>query len=197
MPGILQHAFNHDGTNAFRPRRRGKIGRQRPESGKSAPGIGAIPSGAVSSSQLKKGNAPVVLFAYAKLAKPRRNAMTKQKATVALKRVYDESAPGDGTRVLVERLWPRGLSRERAHIDLWLKEIAPSRELRTWFGHDPEKFAEFRRRYEDELASQAGQAALTKLRDLARQGPVTLVFAARDTQHSNAAVLRDLLLQGA
>jgi uncharacterized protein YeaO (DUF488 family) len=123
--------------------------------------------------------------------------MTKQKVTVALKRVYDESAPGDGTRVLVERLWPRGLSRERAHIDLWLKEIAPSRELRTWFGHDPEKFAEFRRRYEDELASQTGQAALTKLRDLARQGPVTLVFAARDTQHSNAAVLRDLLLQGA
>jgi uncharacterized protein YeaO (DUF488 family) len=123
--------------------------------------------------------------------------MTKQKVMVALKRVYDESAPGDGTRVLVERLWPRGLSRERAHIDLWLKEIAPSRELRTWFGHDPEKFAEFRRRYEDELASQTGQAALTKLHDLARQGPVTLVFAARDTQHSNAAVLRDLLLQGA
>jgi len=123
--------------------------------------------------------------------------MTKQKVTVALKRVYDESAPGDGTRVLVERLWPRGLSRERAHIDLWLKEIAPSRELRTWFGHDPEKFAEFRRRYEDELASQTWQAALTKLRDLARQGPVTLVFAARETQHSNAAVLRDPLLQGA
>jgi len=122
--------------------------------------------------------------------------MTKQKVMVALKRVYDESAPGDGTRVLVERLWPRGLSRERAHINLWLKEIAPSRELRSWFGHDPEKFAEFRRRYEDELASQTGQAALAKLRDLARQGPVTLVLAARDMQHSNAAVLRDLLLQG-
>ena len=72
--------------------------------------------------------------------------MTTQGVIVALKRVYDEPEPGDGTRVLVERLWPRGLSKERAHVDLWLKEIAPSRELRTWFGHDPEKFAEFRRR---------------------------------------------------
>src|SRR5579864_3688714 len=125
------------------------------------------------------------------------STMTKQKGMVALKRAYDEPVPADGMRVLVERLWPRGLSKERAHIDLWLKEIAPSRELRTWFGHDPAKFDEFRHRYETELADAAGQAALTKLRDLARQGPVTLVFAARDTQHSNAAVLRALLLQGA
>jgi uncharacterized protein YeaO (DUF488 family) len=123
--------------------------------------------------------------------------MTKQKVMVALKRVYDESAPTDSKRVLVERLWPRGLSKERAHVDVWLKEIAPSRELRSWFGHDPEKFAEFLRRYETELASQTGQAALTKLRELARQGPLTLVFAARDTEHSNAAVLRDLLLRDA
>jgi uncharacterized protein YeaO (DUF488 family) len=115
---------------------------------------------------------------------------------VALKRVYDEPEPGDGTRVLVERLWPRGLSKERAHIDLWLKEIAPSRELRTWFGHDPEKFAEFRRRYETELASETGQAALARLRELAKQGSVTLVFAAHDTEHTNAVVLRDLLLHG-
>jgi uncharacterized protein YeaO (DUF488 family) len=123
--------------------------------------------------------------------------MTKQEVMVALKRVYDEPAPGDGTRVLVERLWPRGLSKERAHVDIWLKEIAPSHELRRWFGHDPQKFAEFRRRYEAELASETGQTALVKLRDLARQGPVTLVFAARDAEHSNAAVLRDLLLQDA
>ena len=82
---------------------------------------------------------------------------------VALKRFYDEPEPGDGTRVLVERLWPRGLSKERAHIDVWLKEIAPSRELRTWFGHDPEKFTEFRRRYEAELAAETGQAALAQL----------------------------------
>ena len=120
--------------------------------------------------------------------------MTQQGLIVALKRVYDEPESGDGTRVLVERLWPRGLSKERAHVDFWLKEIAPSRELRTWFGHDPEKFAEFRRRYETELASQTGQAALAQLRELAKQGPVTLVFAAHDTEHSNAVVLRDLLL---
>jgi uncharacterized protein YeaO (DUF488 family) len=120
--------------------------------------------------------------------------MAKQQVRIALKRVYDEPDPGDGTRVLVERLWPRGLSKERAHVDVWLKEIAPSRELRTWYGHDPEKFAEFRRRYEIELASQAGQAALARLRDLVKQGPVTLVFAAHDTEHTNAVVLRDLLL---
>ena len=123
--------------------------------------------------------------------------MTKQKMMVAFKRVYDEPAPGDGTRVLVDRLWPRGLSKERAHIDLWLKEIAPSHELRIWFGHDPEKFAEFRRRYEAELASQAGQDALMKLRELTQQGALTLVFAAHDTEHSNATVLRDLLLRDA
>jgi uncharacterized protein YeaO (DUF488 family) len=120
--------------------------------------------------------------------------VTKRSFTVALKRVYDEPEPGDGTRVLVDRLWPRGLSKERAHIDLWLKEIAPSSELRTWFGHDPEKFAEFRRRYQNEIASETGQTALAKLRAQAKQGPVTLVFAARDTEHANAVVLRDLLL---
>jgi uncharacterized protein YeaO (DUF488 family) len=119
--------------------------------------------------------------------------MTERSVMVALKRVYDEPAPDDGARVLVERLWPRGLSKERAQIDLWLKEIAPSHELRIWFGHDPEKFVEFRRRYEAELAKPPGQDALTKLRELAELGAVTLVFAARDVEHSNAAVLRDLL----
>jgi uncharacterized protein YeaO (DUF488 family) len=119
--------------------------------------------------------------------------MTGQDVTVALKRVYDEPASSDGTRVLVERLWPRGLSKARAHIDLWLKEVAPSHELRTWFGHDPKKFVEFRRRYEAELASGTGQEALATLRALARQGPITLVFAAHDAEHTNAVVLRDLL----
>ena len=123
--------------------------------------------------------------------------MVKQHIRIALKRVYDEPEPGNGTRVLVERLWPRGLSRERAHVDVWLKEIAPSRELRTWYKHDPQKFAEFRRRYEAELDSQAGEAALAQLRELARQGPLTLVFATRDTELSNATVLRDLLLRDA
>lgn len=121
--------------------------------------------------------------------------MTKQPITVALKRVYDEPAASDGKRVLVERLWPRGISKERAHLDLWLKEVAPSPELRTWFGHDPEKWGEFRRRYEAELASGEAHQALSMLRDLGRSGPLTLVFAARDDQHTNAVVLRELLSQ--
>ena len=121
--------------------------------------------------------------------------MAKQELTIVLKRVYDEPAPDDGTRVLVERLWPRGFSKERAHINLWLKEVAPSHKLRSWFGHDPEKFAEFRRRYETELASGPGQEALATLRELAKQGPLTLVFAAHDTEHTNAVVLRDLLFR--
>lgn len=123
--------------------------------------------------------------------------MSKQHLNVRVKRVYDEPAADDGTRVLVDRLWPRGISKERAHIDLWLKEVAPSRELRSWFGHDPEKFAEFRRRYEAELASGEAQQALNKLRELVRQGPVTLIFAARDAEHANARVLEDLLTQTA
>lgn len=114
-------------------------------------------------------------------------------AQVAIKRVYDEPGEGDGMRVLVDRLWPRGLSKERARVDLWLKDIAPSNELRTWFGHDPEKFDEFRKRYEAELASGPAHDALAHLRELARQQQVTLVFAARDAEHSNAAVLRELL----
>ena len=122
--------------------------------------------------------------------------MARQKLTIALKRVYDEPESSDGTRVLVDRLWPRGLSKERARVDLWLKEIAPSNELRKWFGHEPEKFAEFRRRYEAELASESGQEALAKLRDIARRGPVTLVFGAHDMEHNNAVVLRDLLVSG-
>lgn len=114
-------------------------------------------------------------------------------AQVAIKRVYDEPGEGDGMRVLVDRLWPRGLSKERARVDLWLKDIAPSNELRTWFGHDPEKFDEFRKRYEAELASGPAHDALAHLRELVRQQQVTLVFGARDAEHSNAAVLRELL----
>ena len=121
--------------------------------------------------------------------------MTKQEVSVALKRAYDEPAASDGTRVLVERLWPRGLSKERAHIDLWLKDVAPSTELRQWFHHDPQKFPEFRRRYETELKSETAQEALTKLREIAKQGQLTLVFAAHDAEYSNAVVLHDLLLQ--
>lgn len=119
--------------------------------------------------------------------------MTTQKPQIAIKRVYDEPEPQDGTRVLVDRLWPRGISKERAHIDAWLKDLAPSNELRKWFGHEPEKFAEFRRRYEAELRSEEAQAALRQLEDKAKQGPLTLVFAAHDIEHNNAVVLREYL----
>ncbi|MEO8971383.1 MAG: DUF488 family protein [Ktedonobacteraceae bacterium] len=119
--------------------------------------------------------------------------MTGQYITVALKRVYDEPASSDGTRVLVERLGSRGLAKDRAHLALWLKEVAPCHERRTRFGHDPEKFVEFRRCYEGELVSGAGQEVLNKLRTLAKQGPITLVFAAHDAEHTNAVVLHALL----
>ncbi|HLI07885.1 MAG TPA: DUF488 domain-containing protein [Ktedonobacteraceae bacterium] len=119
--------------------------------------------------------------------------MGEQMLNIALKRAYDEPAADDGTRVLVDRLWPRGLSKERARIDLWLKEVAPSAELRKWYGHDPEKFEEFRRRYESELATEPARSEINKLRELAAQGRVTLIFATHDAEHSNAAVLRGYL----
>ena len=119
--------------------------------------------------------------------------MAKTGVVVAQKRVYETPETGDGLRVLVDRLWPRGLSKERAHVDVWLKDVAPSRELREWFGHDPAKFEEFRSRYEAELATEPARSALAELRDLARKQHVTLVFAAHDTEHCNAVVLRELL----
>ena len=122
--------------------------------------------------------------------------MASQKLSVALKRAYEEPAASDGTRVLVERLWPRGISKERAHIDLWLKEVAPSAELRKWYSHDVQKFQEFRHRYEAELQSDTAQKALTKLREIAKQGQLTLIFATRDPEHSSAAILYDFLLNG-
>lgn len=123
--------------------------------------------------------------------------MATQGVTVALKRVYELPEPTDGTRVLVERLWPRGLSKARAQVDLWLKELAPSTELRTWYGHDPARYAEFRRRYEAELAAVPAQAALAKLRELTQQEQVTLVVAAHDLALSTAPIVRDLLARPA
>lgn len=120
--------------------------------------------------------------------------MAAQKAVhVAIKRAYDAAEPADGTRVLIDRLWPRGVSKEKAKIDLWLKDVAPSAELRTWYGHDPAKFDEFRRRYLEELAREPGKSGIARLREMAEQGPVTLVFAAHDAAHANATVLRELL----
>ena len=119
--------------------------------------------------------------------------MTGRGMHVAIKRAYEAPAPTDGARVLVDRLWPRGLSKARARVDLWLRDVAPSTELRKWYSHDPAKFAAFRERYLHELEREPGRAALDQLRELARKGPVTLIFGARDGEHSEAAVLQDLL----
>ena len=112
---------------------------------------------------------------------------------IRLKRVYDPPAPDDGTRVLVDRLWPRGIRREAAAIDRWDREVAPSTELRKWVHEDPDRFEAFRERYAKELRTRGPE--LEALRDLARRGTLTLVFAARDPLRNNAAVLRDILLQ--
>jgi len=110
---------------------------------------------------------------------------------VRLKRAYDPPSPRDGTRVLVDRLWPRGVRKAKARIDLWLKNVAPSTALRQWFGHDPARWGEFRRRYRAELKRQP--EALTELRTLAQQGRITLVFGARDERRNQAVVLKELL----
>ncbi|GAB2724584.1 DUF488 domain-containing protein [Nocardia thraciensis] len=111
-----------------------------------------------------------------------------------VKRVYDPAEASDGTRVLVDRLWPRGVSKQKAHIDEWAKDVTPSDDLRRWFHADPEhREAEFRRRYREELAAEAPQRGLERLRDLAAEGPVTLVTAVRDPQRSQVAVLLEQL----
>jgi uncharacterized protein YeaO (DUF488 family) len=110
---------------------------------------------------------------------------------INLKRVYEQPTAEDGTRVLVDRLWPRGLTKEKARVDLWLKEIAPSTELRKWFGHDPSRWVEFKRRYRAELRHDTEQVA--QLKAEMKKGPVTLVYAARDEEHNEAVVLLDLL----
>ena len=113
-------------------------------------------------------------------------------ANVKLKRAYESPSVGDGTRILVDRLWPRGISKEKAALDQWMKEIAPSTELRKWFGHDPKLWKEFRRRYVAELRQHP--TLLAELRSLARHGTITLVYSAHDEMHNDAIVLRDVLL---
>ena len=112
-------------------------------------------------------------------------------ATLHIKRAYDESASGDGRRILVDRLWPRGLSKDRAHIDHWAKDVAPSDALRHWFGHDPEKWDGFQRRYRAEL--RANGEAVAALRAEIGSGTATLIYAAHDSDHNNAVALRDFL----
>ena len=112
---------------------------------------------------------------------------------VKLKRAYEPAGPDDGTRILVDRLWPRGVSKAEAAVDRWLKEIAPSSELRQWFGHDPARWPEFLRRYTEELRQH--EAALDEIRALVRKGTVTLVYGARDETHNDAVALKDVLLR--
>jgi DNA-binding transcriptional LysR family regulator/uncharacterized protein YeaO (DUF488 family) len=126
------------------------------------------------------------------LASPLEMKMGSPLQTIELKRVYEPAAAGDGTRVLVDRLWPRGLSKQAAQIHLWVKDVAPSTELRKWFGHDPKRWSEFRKRYAAELRRHGPQ--LDELRAAARRGRITLVYAAHDKLHNHAVALREVLL---
>ncbi|KUM25142.1 hypothetical protein AU467_26990 [Mesorhizobium loti] len=110
---------------------------------------------------------------------------------VAVKRVYEAPEKSDGQRVLVDRIWPRGVSKNDAELTLWLKEIAPSDELRKWFGHDPERWAEFQKRYRAEL--DRNEEAVAQLRDVLREGKVTLLYGAHDEAHNNAVALAGYL----
>ena len=112
---------------------------------------------------------------------------------VMLKRAYEPPSKDDGERILVDRLWPRGVAKVKAPIGLWLKDVAPSTELRQWFGHDPEKWPEFKKRYRTELKNNP---AWSELKSLARQGDLTLVYAAKDQLHNEAVVLKQLLERG-
>ena len=110
---------------------------------------------------------------------------------IRIKRAYEQPDREDGTRILVDRLWPRGLTKEKARVDLWLKDVAPSTELRKWFAHDPGKWEEFRSRYLEELKGNKEQLSL--LRQEAAKGTVTLIYGAKDKQHNEAVILQRLL----
>jgi len=119
--------------------------------------------------------------------------MPKRTPRIQVKRAYDEYDPNDGKRILVDRIWPRGLSKEQAQIDEWKKEWAPSKELRKWFGHDPEKWQEFQSRYEKELHESGAWDEIQSFMKECDSDKVTLVFAAKDTEHNNAVALMHLL----
>ncbi len=110
---------------------------------------------------------------------------------IKLKRAYENPSRSDGERILVERLWPRGLTKERAAVDLWLKEVAPSPDLRKWFGHDPARWKQFQKRYWEELRGK--EDAVTLLKQKSKKGTVTLVYAARDEEHNGALALKEFL----
>jgi uncharacterized protein YeaO (DUF488 family) len=115
---------------------------------------------------------------------------------VRYRRIYDDASTGDGVRILVDRIWPRGMAKDGAHIDEWMRDVAPSTELRRWYGHDPDRYAEFSRRYLTELNEPERQQALQRLRETARRKRMTLLTAARDLEHSQAAVLAHWLNSG-
>jgi uncharacterized protein YeaO (DUF488 family) len=119
-------------------------------------------------------------------------SQSKAASGVTIKRAYDPPSPHDGTRVLVDRLWPRGVKKVNAGISQWMRDIAPSDELRKWFGHEPTRWEEFRRRYKAELTKK--RELVAELRNLAREGPLTLVYSAHDEAHNQAVVLREMLL---
>ena len=112
---------------------------------------------------------------------------------IKIKRVYDPPSPEDGKRVLVDRLWPRGIRKEDAAIDEWPKEIAPTTQLRKWYGHDPSRYEEFKKRYARELEDKAD--LIDRIKNEARRGTVTLLFSARDIEHNNGTVLKEILEQ--
>jgi uncharacterized protein YeaO (DUF488 family) len=111
--------------------------------------------------------------------------------TIKIKRAYETPDESDGTRILVDRLWPRGLTKQKARIDLWLKDVAPSTDLRKWFAHDPARWTEFQHRYSNEL--KKNNEPLSQLKQEAAKGPVTLIYAARDQEHNEAVILQNLL----
>ena len=112
---------------------------------------------------------------------------------IAIKRAYDPSSRGDGTRILVDRVWPRGIKKENAHVEKWMRELGPSDELRQFFGHDPERWREFRKRYLVELKCSGTKPLLAELEEIARNGTLTLVYGAKDREHNQAVVLKEVL----
>ncbi len=110
-----------------------------------------------------------------------------------IKRVYEKKSPADGTRIYVDRLWPRGLRKEEAAMDEWRKELSPSDDLRRWFGHEPDKFDEFRKRYRRELTAADGETQLREIARMADEQNVTLLYSAKDTEHNDAVVLAELI----
>jgi uncharacterized protein YeaO (DUF488 family) len=120
-----------------------------------------------------------------------RSGRKRLRPAVRVKRVYDDPQANDGARVLIDRLWPRGLSKARAAADLWLKDAAPSDALRRWYGHDPRRWKSFARKYRSEVAKR--ESTLELLRDMRSRGPLTLLYGSRDTEHNHALLLRDIL----